>query len=363
MRLNGLNKSHSYPANFAKKKEKVSTLKRFYLMRAAFLTGLVLSVMSYFNLCMTSACTETHKYILFGFPFTMFGFVFFPSAWISFELGRTRRALSTLFVIMIAVASGAELEFLRIQKYEIREWCPLCLGIAATVYILAFLACYGWTKNIIFTSNDRRGIIMTTLKRTSLIVLIVAAGFLLAFKGAQKGEAQDKAMNIFLGAGNSVRELYIFTDWFCPACRKAEPEIEKAVSSLEKNTKIIFVDVPIHPETLNYMPYNLSFLTNEKGKYLELRKALGTLSLTSKEPPVDEVQKTIAPLGVTYKPLSFMIVTKGLKYWDETAKSFGVKSTPTVVAANKETKKKIQMVGFKDITEQNIMKALDEVSK
>ncbi len=204
---------------------------------------------------------------------------------------------------------------------------------------------------------------MSIFKKISLIALVVVAGFLLAFKGAQKGEAQDKVLNIFVGAENSARELYIFTDWFCPACRLAESEIEKAVSSTEKNTKIIFIDVPIHPETLNYMPYNISFLMNEKGKYLELRKALVALSLKSKEPGPEDVQKAIAPLGVTYKPLSFMVVTKGLKYCDETAKAFGVKSTPTVVAANAKTKKRIQMVGTKDITEQNILKALDEVSK
>ncbi len=332
-------------------------------MRAAFLAGLILSLMSHLNLCATSACTETHKYLLFGLPFTMVGIVFFPAAWASFELGRSLRLFSIFFAMMIAGASGAEVAFLWIQKYVIREWCPLCLGIAATVYILAFLACYGWTKNILLTSKDGRGIIMTIFKKISLIALVVVAGFLLAFKGAQKGEAQDKAMNLFLGAEKSARELYIFTDWFCPACRKAEAEIEKSVASAEKNAKIIFVDVPIHAETLNYMPYNLSFLMHEKSKYLELRKALGGLSLTSKEPSPEEVQKTVASLGVTYKPLSFMLVTKGLKYWEETARAFAVKSTPTVIVTNTKTKKKIQMVGFKDITEQNILKALDDVSK
>ncbi len=332
-------------------------------MRAAFLAGLVLSLMSHANLCATSACTETHKYLLFGLPFTMVGIVFFPAAWASFEFGRNLKLFSILFAMMIAGASGAEVAFLWIQKYVIREWCPLCLGIAATVYILAFLAFYGWTKNIFSSSKDRRGLIMIILKKISLIALVVVAGFLLAFKGAQKGEAQDKAMNLFLGTEKGARELYIFTDWFCPACRKAEAEIEKAVSSVEKNTKVIFVDVPIHAETLNYMPYNLSFLTHEKNKYVELRKALGALSLTSKEPSSEEVQKSIAPLGVTYKPLSFMVVTKGLKYWEDTSRAFGVKSTPTVIVTNTKTKKKIQMVGFKDITEQNILKALDEVSK
>ena len=204
---------------------------------------------------------------------------------------------------------------------------------------------------------------MGFLKKASIIVLVIIAGFLAAHTGAQKSEAEDKSPNVFLGKEGSDRELYIFTDWFCPACRQAEPEIEKAVSSAAKKAKIIFIDVPVHPETFNYIPYNLSFLTHEKGRYLELRRALEALSLRFKEPGPEEVQKAVAPLHVTYKPLAFLTVTKGLKYFDETAKAFGVRSTPTVIVLDKKTKKKVQMVGSKDITEQNIMRALDEVSK
>jgi thiol-disulfide isomerase/thioredoxin len=344
-------------------RRQATDLKRQYLMRAAFLTGLVLSVISELDICRTSACTETHKYVLFGFPFTLFGIVFFLTAWAAFELGRTRKVFSTLFVLMISAASGSELAFLWIQKYVIKDWCPLCVGIAATVYLLSLSAYYAGARDVFLKSKDRREIVMLLFKKVSLISLLIIAGFLIAYKGAQKSEAQDKVPNIFLGNEKSAQELYIFTDWFCPACRMAEPEIDKAVSSAGKKVKIVFIDVPIHAETFNYMPYNLSFLMNEKGKYLELRKALGALTLKSKEPGPEEVQKAIAPLNVTYKPLAFLTVTKGLKFNDETAKAFGVKSTPTVVVHNTETKKKVQMVGSKDITEQNIMKALDDVSK
>lgn len=332
-------------------------------MRAVFLVGFVLSILSEMDVCTTSACTETHKYALFGLPLTLFGIAFFPAVWASFELGRTRPLFSALFIAMISAASGAEVAFLWIQKYIIKEWCPLCVGVAASVYLPALLAYYAETKTFYLTSRDRREITMFFFKKVPLIALFVIAGFLLAFKGAQKVEAQDKAVNIFIGNEKSAQELYIFTDWFCPACRKAEPEIEKAVSAAGKRARIIFIDLPIHAETFNYIPYNLSFLLNEKKKYPELRKALAALALKSKEPGPEEVQKAIAPLNVTYKPLSFLTVTKGMKYNDETARAFGVKSTPTVVVSDIKTKKRIQMVGAKDITEQNILKALEDVSK
>ncbi len=338
-------------------------MKIRYLVRVALLAGFVLSLLSLLDVCGTSACAETHRYVLLGIPFTFFGIAFFPAAWASFELGRSRSIFSTLFVIMISAASGAEIAFIWIQKYVIKDWCQLCVGVAASVYLLALLTYYAEARDVLLTSKNRRNINMIFLKKISLVSLVVISGFLLAFNGAQKSEAKDKGMNISLGKENSAQELYIFTDWFCPACRKAEPEIERAVSSAEKRAKVIFIDVPIHPDTFNYMPYNLSFLMNEKGKYLQLRRALGALSLTSKEPRPEDVQKAIAPLGVTYKPLAFLTVTKGSKYFDETAKAFGVKSTPTVIVNDTKTKKRIQMVGFKDITEQNILKALDDVSK
>jgi len=345
------------------KREKTTELKRRYLIRAVFLAGLVLSLISQLDVCRTSACSETHKYVLFGLPFTLFGIAFFPTAWASFELGRTRAVFSSLFTIMISVASGAEMAFLWIQKYIIKDWCPICVAIAAAVYVLALLAYYAGAKDVLLKSKDRGEIAMILFKKTSLIAVFVIIGFLLAFKGAQRSEAQDKAVNIFLGNEGSAQELYIFTDWFCPACRKAEPEIERAVSAAGKRAKIIFIDVPIHPETFNYIPYNLSFLMNEKKKYLELRKALEALTLKSKEPGPEDVQKAITPLNVTYKPLAFLTVNKGIKFNDETAKAYGVKSTPTVVVNDAKTKKRILLVGSKDITEQNILKALDDVSQ
>jgi thiol-disulfide isomerase/thioredoxin len=338
-------------------------LKKQYLIRIVLLCGLVLSVISELDICGTSACAETHKYVLFGLPFTLFGIAFFLAAWAVFELGRTRRMFSALFVVMVSASGGAEVAFMRIQKYVIQDWCPLCIGIAAAVYVLAGLSYFADVKNFIIKRKERRETAMGFIKKVFIIVLVVIAGFLTAYTGTKRSEAHEKSPNVFLGKAGSDREIYIFTDWFCPACRKAEPEIEKAVSSAVKTAKIIFIDVPVHPETFNYIPYNLSFLTHEKGTYLELRKALEALSLRSKEPGPAEVQKEIAPLHVTYKPLAFMAVAEGMKYFDETTKAFGIKSTPTVVVLDSKTKKRVKMVGSRDITEQNIMKALDEVSK
>ena len=338
-------------------------MKKRVLMRVLFCAGLILCLASELDICGTSACTEAHKYTLFGLPFALFGTVFFLGAWLVYEIGRSYRTFSDLLLLMISGASGAEGAFILIQKFEIRQWCPLCIGIASTVYILALLLSAERIKGIILDLRERKETFMTSSKKIAIVFLVFVIGFLAAYKGAQKSEADDGLPDISLGNKSSFSEVYIITDWFCPACRKAEQEIERVVPAIGKNTRIIFVDVPVHAETMNYTPYNLSFLVYEKEKYLELRKALATLTLKTKEPTQDEIQKVVASLHVKYKPLSFLVLNKCIKYYEAIVRTFQVNSTPTVVVTNTRTKKSVKMVGIMEINEANILKALDETSQ
>lgn len=338
-------------------------MKRNIIVRGTLIVGLILAVASEINLCSTSACTEAHKYSLFGIPFALFGIAFFLAAWVVFELGRSFSIFSILFLLMVFGAGGAEVAFILIQKYEIKQWCPLCLGIAAAVYFLAIMTSLERAKDILSKFGERKVTLMTLGKKMVIVLLVFVVGFGVAYKGAQRSEAEESVPNIFLGNKSSSLEVYIITDWFCPACRKAEQEIEKTVPAVGGRARIIFVDMPIHAESLNYTPFSLSFLVNEKGRYLELRKALMTLTLKTKEPTQEEVQKIISPLHVTYKPLAFLAVTRGMKFYSDVSNAFKIKSTPTVVIHDVKTKKTIQLVGSRDITQANIVKALDDVQK
>jgi protein-disulfide isomerase len=214
-------------------------------------------------------------------------------------------------------------------------------------------------KKLISKVQDRRVLAMSLLKKIVTVLLAFTVGFFAAYHGMQKGEAEENIPNISLGKQDSSAEVFIMTDWFCPACQKAEPEIERAVRAMENRAKIVFVDVPIHPDTLNYTPYNLSFLMYQKNQYLELRKALLSLTRKTKEPTPENVQEAIAPLHVTYKPLSFLAATNGMKFYDTLRKEFKVNSTPTVIIRNSKTKKVTQLVGIQEITETNIAKAVN----
>jgi Thioredoxin/Vitamin K epoxide reductase family len=343
--------------------ERSPAVKKNMIIRGALITGLVLAVASEVDFCSTSACTEAHQYTLFGIPFAFLGIGFFVAAWTVFECSRFFRLFPALFFLMICGAGGAEAAFILIQKYQIKQWCPLCLGVAAVVYFLVVLISVARVQDAISKFRERKVTLMKIAGKVLIVFLVVFSGFGLAYKGAQKSEAGENIPDISLGNKRSSVEVYIFTDWFCPACRKAEREIEKTVPVVGERAKIIFVDLPIHEQSLNYTPFGLSFLVYEKAKYLELRRALMTVTLKTKEPTPEQVQEAVTPLHVTYKPLAFLTVSRMMKVYSDLAKTFKVKSTPTVVVYEAKTKQSIRLVGAKEITETRVLGALADLQR
>lgn len=194
------------------------------------------------------------------------------------------------------------------------------------------------------------------------IVTAFTVGFFAAYGGIRQIGAEENVPNIFLGKQDSPIEVFIITDWFCPYCQKVEPEIEKAAPNIAKKAKIIFVDWPFNPESANYTPYNLSFLTYEKEKYMDLRKALFSLTKKTKEPTLGYVQEAIAALKVSYKPLSFIAVATGMKYYEMVCKELKVRGAPAVVVRDTKTKKLRALVGGRQITQANIEEAVDAIA-
>lgn len=100
-------------------------------------------------------------------------------------------------------------------------------------------------------------------------------------------------------------------------------------------------------------------MIHDKGKYLELRDALTKISTQTGDPTEQDVEKAIEPFGVKYEQLSYSDVAVGIKYFKHLGKEFKVTSTPTVVVVNKTLKKGKKMHGASEITEANILKAIE----
>lgn len=201
-----------------------------------------------------------------------------------------------------------------------------------------------------------------TIKHTALCAVALMIGLTAAVFGVQK-EAESAAINPFLGKTDSAVTVYFISDWFCPGCRKIEPDIERMYPDVAKMAKVGFIDYPIHPETSNFTPYNLQFLVYEKDKYIKLRKALEGLALKTKAPSPDDVRAAVAPLGVKLRQIIYSDVMYGMQLNLTTYRGYGVKSTPAVVVANGKTNKSKVFEGTGQITWQSIRSAITEVSK
>lgn len=329
----------------------------------ALAAGFILTLLSIFEVC-TSSCVEGHKYRLFHLSFEEFGLLFFVPTLISFLLSKRSRFFAWATGLMLAGALGGELYFLYVQKYLIGSWCPICLGIATSLFIAA--SSYAAEKFISLKNNEqqtKRGIVM---KSATFSLLTAIVGFTAAFLGVAKIdplEAKQESLKESIAFGNpkSPIEVYIFTDWFCAACHELEPAFKKMAPAIEREAKLFFIDANIHDDSMNFTPYNLSFMIYNKPKYFDLRGALVAISEKTDAPSDSLVQEEIAPYAVTLKELNYRDIALASKMFSKLKQQFSVSSTPTVVVLNAATKKGKRISGGSDITEENILKAIKEL--
>lgn len=334
----------------------LKTVVPIIIVWLATLAGLALSVVSLFKIC--SACSATAQYRVFGMDFGWFGIAFFAALTIVIILRKHFSWADWLASLMIFSSLGAEARFIWLQKYEIGQWCPICLSLATAV----FVACIGITWYILQNYTAKGA----SMKSKFVYIVFITACFLLGLGGAIVGvkkEAGAAELDLFLGKTSSHTTVYFISDWFCPVCRKIEPAIEKMYPELAKSVRISFVDLPVHKETLNFTPYNLQFISFEKAKYISLRKALTELSLKTKNPTEAQVQAAVAPLGVKLRQVNYSDTLYGMQANLTVYRGYNVNATPSVVVTNSKTQKSKVLVGDNQISELGIKAAIAEVEK
>jgi protein-disulfide isomerase len=328
--------------------------------------GALLSGLSWAGVC-TESCSETSFYRMFGAPLPPLGVLFFALCGAACLGRRYWAPLGVALAALLCGAAGAEAIFVWIQKVEIGKWCQLCVGIAYCVAAAAALIVpelfTGGTAQL--SNGERKSDMKQIAGKTAFILVAFLVGLGVSALGLKRTNAYASGLtpnSIAFGATDSESEVYFVTDWFCPSCRMAEPEIVKGARMAMKKARVVFVDYPIHRETLNFIPYNLSFMMNDKEKYLQIRGALDALSRKTKEPTPEDVQAAVAPLGVKYIPLNYVDVLAGTQYYVSLMKKFNIAGTPTVVVTDSRTQRVKMLSGSGEITSENILKAIAEVS-
>jgi len=333
----------------------------------AILMAIVLTFISLLNIC-KEMCSAVHQYRLMGLPFELYGLIFLPALAVLHFVSRNLNWAGSLAGMLVAGAVGMEINFILVQKYTIKAWCPICLSIAGMIFIIAI--CYAIDYALKLNEHikqEERGNTMKALKKALTSLTFATLGFMFAFIGIAKeqplkaAEASIKESVIF-GKASSPVQVYFFSDWQCPACRSLEPTIEVIAPKIMTKASLVFVDTIVHSDTLNFVPYNLSFMIHNKDQYLQLRHILTDISKTTGSPSEEQVEGAIRRLGVEHKQLHYSDIAVGLKYFKHLVKQFEVDATPTMIIVHRDAKTGKKLQG-NEINESNVMKAIESMQK
>ncbi len=340
----------------------------FWIVGLALVAGLILSFLSWLEICVEH-CSANQDYRLFGLPFAIAGILFFTGLMIFHALSRKYEFLSYLVSWGVAAAFGSELMFIAIQKYQIGHWCPVCLSIATAVGIAGLALVTKYSKEV-YTSiqHKNRGEIMQHIKRGLFSFTFLILGFLMAFTGVHKVDAAELALKemkerLAFGQKNSPVEVYFVTDWFCPSCKKIESQIETLFPKIQSHVTFYFVDYPIHKKSVNFTPYNLSFLINNKAQYFEARQILTALADTTETPTDKEVASQARKYGIPFRDLTFLDIKTGIEYFDTIVEKYNLNSTPTIIITNTHDHRTNKFEGTDEISEEKVLKAIETLSK
>jgi thiol:disulfide interchange protein DsbA len=182
--------------------------------------------------------------------------------------------------------------------------------------------------------------------------------FLLLFAGAAFGElilgvTKDNLPFPSYGIGKVIVRIY--TDYFCPPCRAAEPELEPLLIDLVKSKKITvtFVDTPIYKDSQIYARYFL-YALNKKNNFeyaLHVRSVL--FEAAANKINKESLEEFIKGKGIAFTPFDAIPVLKKLNGLLQDDKVTG---TPTCVIVKNG-------ISDKRVGGGEILKALKEIQQ
>jgi hypothetical protein len=178
--------------------------------------------------------------------------------------------------------------------------------------------------------------------------------FLLAVLGLTTPvSAADPLLTAF---GKGAVEVRVYTDYFCEPCGAEEKEVMAAITELvaKNRIRVIFIDTPIHPETVLYAGYFLAAVNakREFSQAVKTRAALfaaAGLQINEK----GKLEGFLAKEGLEIRPFDTApIFTIYSKYIKEDR----VNATPTIVILGPPGKQTLS-------NKEQILKALGALRK
>lgn len=130
------------------------------------------------------------------------------------------------------------------------------------------------------------------------------AAFLIVLLGAGRGEAGDKD-SVFPSYGAGPVEVRLYTDYFCPPCRKMESDAEAILKThIRKGAiRLILVDIPIGKRTPLYARNFLYAIkeNNELDHALRVRNILQNAAAGKKVKTQEQIETLFREKGIAFR--------------------------------------------------------------
>jgi protein-disulfide isomerase len=332
------------------------------------LAGLLLSVLSYYNWCSLAGCSRLHGVNIFFMSMELWGMLFFLLLAALTPLIRFFW-LAALRTALLAGALGVEVTLLYIQ-WVLKDVCPLCLGVTAAVLALCVMevarmrAAIRSPKPVATSLSKRNRLACQTIPAVAALVM----GMLLTqpVKKEFIAGAPETVTTVqtatpaepvpCIGKKCGYPAVRIYSDYFCPSCRRQEPVINAVVTKVGDRAKVVFCDLPTHGKISKmYIACFIACLLggNSADHVLEARSSLFALA-GEKVDAGTRLKDRLAELGVRME-LDRECVNECFRAIRDLAISDGVLTTPTVVVENDAGEKCVFKGQF---TEAQILSAL-----
>jgi len=237
-----------------------------------------IGIMAYYDYCDT-ACSYL-KGDIFGIDLKWFG-IAYMAVIIVFA------AFRQMPFVRAFLATGLGVE-VHLYAFQVQNdvFCPFCLAFSVML-ILSFIINYEVPS--VWRENRRRmwlyflgevSFPMFKLNKLPLLIfsLLGYLTILFTFSGSVTPAYGQTTDGVVPSLGKGQYEIVMFTDYFCPPCRridtKAEPLLKELLAT--NKVKITFIDVPFHSATPIYAKYYLyaANANSDVNNILHVRKIL-----------------------------------------------------------------------------------------
>jgi uncharacterized membrane protein len=185
-------------------------------------------------------CAEKCAFIrgdILGFDLDILGIFFYSILLLSLIFYKKiyrKDWLIKAITVIVSVGVGVELILIKFQVQN-NIYCPKCL-ISGFFFLILFF-------------------IVARYIKTWVVILLILFGAIFTsftFSGSVIPSYAKEIQYPSFGNENSKTEITVYSDYFCPACRKADEQINSELRKIKDKVKVRFVDVPLHPGSPGY---------------------------------------------------------------------------------------------------------------